>query len=55
PFAGTVTAVNDSVAENPELVNSSPYDEGWLVEMEVSGEIDTSGLLDATAYRELTE
>lgn len=55
PFAGTVTAVNGSVAETPELVNTSPYDEGWLVDIEVSGTIDTSELLDAAAYRDLTE
>jgi len=55
PFAGTVKAVNDSVAETPELVNTSPYDDGWLVDIEVSGTIDTSDLLDAAAYRDLTE
>ncbi len=55
PFAGTVSAVNDAVAESPELVNSSPYDDGWLVEIAVSGEIDNGSLLDAAAYRDLTE
>jgi len=55
PFGGTVTGVNEAVAESPELVNSSPYDEGWLVEIAVSGEISEDGLLDAAAYKELTE
>jgi len=55
PFAGTIGTVNDKVAESPELVNTSPYDEGWLIEIEVSGEIDTEELLDATAYKDLTE
>lgn len=55
PFPGTIKAVNDSVAEAPELVNTSPYQQGWLVDIEVSGEIDTSELLDAAAYRDLTE
>jgi glycine cleavage system H protein len=55
PFAGTIAAVNPAVAESPELVNSSPYGDGWLVEIEVDGEIDTSDLLDAAAYRNLTE
>jgi glycine cleavage system H protein len=55
PFAGTILAVNQAVAEAPELVNRSPYEEAWLVEMEVGVEIDTSGLLDASAYRNLTE
>ena len=55
PFAGTIGTVNDKVAESPELVNTSPYDEGWLIEIEVSGELDTEGLLDASAYKDLTE
>lgn len=55
PFAGKIVSVNDAVAESPELVNSSPYDEGWLAIIAVDGDIDTSGLLDAAAYRDLTE
>jgi glycine cleavage system H protein len=55
PVSGSVVAVNGAVSESPELVNSSPYDEGWLVEIEPEGELDYSGLLDAAAYRELTE
>mgnify|MGYP002621706247 FL=1 len=55
PVAGTIAAVNEAVADNPELVNSSPYEEGWLVEIDPEGELDDSALLDATAYRELTE
>jgi glycine cleavage system H protein len=55
PFAGNISAVNEAVATTPELVNTSPYDDGWLVEIEVEGEIDEAGLLDAAAYRNLTE
>lgn len=55
PFAGTIGAVNDAVAEKPELVNTSPYDEGWLVEIQVEGELSEEGLLDAAAYKDLTE
>lgn len=55
PFPGAISAVNDAVVESPELVNSSPYDEGWLVEIELTGEIDREGLLEAAAYRDLTE
>lgn len=55
PFAGKVTAVNQAVADSPELVNSSPYGEGWLVDMEVDGEVSAEGLLDAAGYRDLTE
>lgn len=55
PFAGKVVAVNEAVAETPELVNTSPYEDGWLVEIEVSGDIVTDDLLDAAAYKDMTE
>ena len=55
PFAGKVAAVNEAVAETPELVNTSPYEDGWLVEIEVSGDIVTDDLLDAAAYKDMTE
>ena len=55
PFSGTISAANDRVAEAPELVNTSPYDEGWLIEIELDGEFSTDGLLDAAAYKNLTE
>lgn len=55
PFSGVISAVNEAVAESPDLVNSSPYGEGWLVEMELSDGFVTDGLLDAAAYRDLTE
>ncbi len=55
PFAGTVAAVNTELQARPELVNSSPYDEGWMVELEPEGGFDPGSLLDAAAYRRLTE
>ncbi len=55
PFTGTVVAVNADVAESPELINTSPYEEGWLAEIEVDGEVTMDDLLDAAAYRDLTE
>lgn len=55
PFAGTIVEVNGAVANNPELVNASPYTDGWLVEIEIDGEFPLEGLLDAAAYRDLTE
>ena len=55
PFAGTVVAINQAVADSPELVNTSPYGEGWLVEIEVAGEFSEEGLVDAAAYKDLTE
>ena len=55
PFSGTVGAVNPDVAESPELVNTSPYDDGWLIEIDLDAEFSSEGLLDAAAYKDLTE
>jgi glycine cleavage system H protein len=55
PFAGEVAAVNQAVSDDPALVNRSPYDEAWLVELAIEGEIPGDGLLDPAAYRELTQ
>lgn len=53
PVAGEVVAVNESLADSPETVNESPYEDGWLFRLQPAdpGELDT--LLDADAYREL--
>ncbi|MEI4271236.1 glycine cleavage system protein GcvH [Klenkia sp. LSe6-5] len=57
PLAGTVTAVNAALAEAPETVNSDPYGEGWLLEIEVTGDVEdpTAELLDAAAYQALVD
>lgn len=54
PVSGKVVAVNDALGSTPELVNSDPYGEGWICEIEFSDESELAGLLDAAAYRELT-
>jgi glycine cleavage system H protein len=55
PVAGTVVAVNEALSGAPEKLNEDPYGEGWLCEIEVAGEDALAGLLDAAAYRQLTE
>ncbi len=55
PVAGTVTSVNEGVVGQPDLVNGSPYGDGWLVEIAIDGDLGPEGFLDASAYRELTE
>ena len=55
PVAGRVVARNDQLAEAPELINSDPYGAGWLVELEPAEPARVDELLDAAAYRELTE
>jgi glycine cleavage system H protein len=55
PFDGTVTAVNDALDANPELVNSDPYGEGWMVEISpAAGPSVLDGLLDAAGYEAQT-
>jgi glycine cleavage system H protein len=55
PVSGTVRARNDTLADSPELINSDPYGAGWLVEIEPTDPARIDDLLDASAYRELTE
>src|SRR5438445_365785 len=50
PLSGTVTARNDGLDATPELINSDPYGEGWLVEVEMSVVAEKSVLLDAAAH-----
>lgn len=55
PVAGAVVAVNEALAERPELLNDDPYGEGWLCEIEISDASQLDALLDAEAYTALTE
>ena len=55
PLSGEVTAVNDAVAEAPEIINQSPYENGWLFELKPSAPAEFDDLLDADAYNELAE
>lgn len=50
PVSGKVTAVNGSLEGSPELVNSAPFGEGWMVEVEISGADALEGLLTADEY-----
>ncbi len=51
PVAGKVVAVNTALADKPELLNSDPYGEGWLVKIEVASAGDVTTLMDAEAYK----
>jgi glycine cleavage system H protein len=53
PVAGKVTTVNPALDGAPELVNSDPYGEGWMVKVTVDNPADIDGLLDAAAYGKL--
>jgi glycine cleavage system H protein len=55
PLSGAVSAVNDSLTTQPEVVNQDPYGAGWFVELELDDPAGIEGLLDAAGYRGLTE
>jgi glycine cleavage system H protein len=55
PVAGTVVEVNASLADTPELLNQSPYGNGWIFVIEMSDPSEVQGLMDAGAYRRLVE
>lgn len=55
PVSGEITAVNDKVADQPELVNDSPYDDGWLFRIEPTDAGQMDDLMNADSYRELCE
>jgi glycine cleavage system H protein len=55
PLSGTISAINDALDAQPELLNSDPYGEGWICAIEMSDPSELDGLLDADAYRALTE
>ncbi|RSM58874.1 glycine cleavage system protein GcvH [Amycolatopsis sp. WAC 01376] len=53
PVDGEVVAVNDAVTESPELINSDPYGEGWLIELRLDDASSVESLLEAEAYQAL--
>jgi glycine cleavage system H protein len=55
PVSGTVTAVNESLTDQPELINSDPYGEGWMFDIELDDPDSLEGLLEAEAYQAITE
>ena len=54
PVAGRITEVNEKLAANPELVNSDPYGDGWILKLELAG-ATPDDLLDEAAYKKVTE
>ncbi len=53
PVTGTVTACNDALSANPELVNADPFGDGWVVEIEAIDAGAVEQLLDASAYGDI--
>ena len=55
PASGRVVAVNDSLPDTPEVVNTDPYGAAWLVKIELTSPGELDDLLDAAAYQEFCE
>jgi glycine cleavage system H protein len=54
PVSGRITAVNEKLAAHPELINSDPYGDGWILKVELAGALP-DGLLDEAAYKKVAE
>ncbi len=50
PVAGEVTAVNSALEDDPEIINSDPYGEGWIIKLRLTNEADLSDLYDSAGY-----
>jgi glycine cleavage system H protein len=55
PVSGTVVDRNTKLTDDPELVNRDPYGDGWMIAISPADGTEVEGLLEAGAYRELTE
>jgi len=55
PVSGKIIEVNEVLESTPELINSSPYDEGWIVKVELSNPEEINDLLDDKNYKELIQ
>ena len=55
PVSGTIVSVNDALTNSPNLVNTDPYGDGWIMEIEVSDLVSVDNLMNAAEYRQLIE
>lgn len=51
PLSGEIVEVNEALTDSPELVNSSPYEDGWMFKIKLSDDAELSALLDAEGYK----
>ena len=54
PMSGKIIEFNESLNDNPEKVNDSPYGEGWIIKVEITNPAELDELLDSKAYSEIT-
>ncbi len=55
PVSGSIVAVNEELEDSPELVNESPYENAWMLKVELSDESELDNLLDAAGYQAVIE
>ncbi|MBT6644778.1 MAG: glycine cleavage system protein GcvH [Euryarchaeota archaeon] len=55
PLAGTITAVNDKLEDTPELMNESPYEDGWIIKMTIDNLAALDGMMSSTDYQKMIE
>lgn len=55
PVSGKIIEVNDELPDTPEIINSDPYDEAWMIKVEISDPGEVDELMDAAAYQTLIE
>jgi glycine cleavage system H protein len=55
PLSGEIIEVNESLADQPEKINSDPYGDGWMVKVRLTDTSEVDGLLDVGAYRDLLQ
>ncbi len=55
PIAGSIAAINEDLADDPEKINAEPYGEGWIVRMEPAADIDENELMSPDAYQQLLD
>ena len=51
PVGGKIVNVNKKLEDSPEIINKSPYGDGWLVELEIKDKSEVDGLMDAKSYK----
>lgn len=55
PVSGAIIAINEALADTPQLLNEDPYGDGWLCVISITDPSELNGMLDATGYLKLTE
>ena len=53
PVSGKVIEVNDALEDDPELINTNPYDQGWIIKIEISNKEELDGLITYKEYKNL--